>query len=38
LEWIVNDVQEKIDEGESFETALYDGVRNLIKSKASKGQ
>ena len=33
LEWIVNDVQEKIDEGESFDTALYDGVRNLIKSK-----
>ena len=33
LLWIVNDVQEMIDEGESVDTAVYDGVRDFIKSK-----
>ena len=33
LLWIVNDVQEMIDEGESEDTAVYDGIRDFIKSK-----
>lgn len=33
LLWIVNDVKEMIDDGESVDTAVYDGVRDLIKSK-----
>ena len=33
LLWIVNDVKEKIDEGESVDTAVYDGIREFIKSK-----
>jgi hypothetical protein len=33
LLWIVNDVQEMIDEGESVDTAVYDGIREFIKSK-----
>jgi hypothetical protein len=33
LEWIVNDVKEMIDDGESLDTALYDGVREFIKGK-----
>lgn len=33
LDWIVNDVKEMIDEGESVDTAVYDGVREFIKSK-----
>lgn len=33
LLWIVNAVQEKIDEGEDVDAAVYDGVRQLIKSK-----
>jgi len=33
LEWIVNDVKEMIDNGESLDTAIYDGIRQFIKSK-----
>ena len=33
LLWIVNDVKEMIDEGESVDTAVYDGIRDFIKSK-----
>ena len=33
LEWIVDDVKEMIDEGESVDTAVYDGIREFIKSK-----
>ena len=33
LSWIVNDVKEMIDEGESVDTAVYDGIREFIKSK-----
>ena len=33
LIWIINDVQEMIDEGESVDTAVYDGIREFIKSK-----
>ena len=33
LLWIVNDVKEMIDEGESVDTAVYDGIREFIKSK-----
>lgn len=33
LEQIVLDVKEMIDDGESLDTALYDGIRQLIKSK-----
>ena len=33
LIWIVNDVKEMIDEGESVDTAVYDGIREFIKSK-----
>ena len=33
LEWLVNDVKELIDYGESLDTAIYDGVREFIKSK-----
>ena len=33
LLWIVNDVKEMIDQGESVDTAVYDGIREFIKSK-----
>ena len=33
LEWLVNDVKELIDYGESLDTAIYDGIREFIKSK-----
>ena len=33
LLWIVNDVQEMIDEGYGVESAVYDGIRDFIKSK-----
>jgi len=33
LEWLVNDVKELIDYGESLDTAIYDGVREFIKSR-----
>lgn len=33
LEEIVNEVQEMIDGGESYDTALYDGIREFIKKK-----
>ena len=33
LEWLANDVKEMIDDGESLDTAIYDGVREFIKSK-----
>ena len=33
LLWIVNDVKEMIDEGYGVESAVYDGVRDFIKSK-----
>ena len=33
LEWLVNDVKEMIDDGESLDTAIYDGIREFIKSK-----
>jgi hypothetical protein len=33
LKWIINDIQEMIDEGESVDTAVYDGIRDFIKSK-----
>ena len=33
LSWIVNDVKEMIDEGESIDTAVYDGIREFVKSK-----
>ena len=33
LEWLTNDVKEMIDDGESLDTAIYDGVREFIKSK-----
>lgn len=33
LVWIVNDVKEMIDKGESVDTAVYDGIREFIKSK-----
>lgn len=33
LEWIINDVQKKMGDGESLDIALYDGIRALIKSK-----
>jgi hypothetical protein len=33
LKGIVNDVKEMIDGGESVENAVYDGIRDLIKSK-----
>jgi len=33
LESVVNDVKELIDYGESLENAIYDGVREFIKSK-----
>jgi len=33
LESVVNDVKELIDYGESLENAIYDGVRQFIKSK-----
>ena len=33
LIWIVNDVKEMIDEGESVDTAVYDGIREFVKSK-----
>jgi len=33
LEWLANDVKEMIDDGESLDTAIYDGVRDFIKSR-----
>jgi len=33
LEWIVNDVKEMIDEGESVDTAVYNGIRWFIIHK-----
>ena len=33
LLWIVNDVREMIDEGYGVESAVYDGIRDFIKSK-----
>jgi hypothetical protein len=33
LELLVNDVKEIIDYGESLDTAIYDGVRDFIKSR-----
>jgi len=33
LNWIVNDVKEMVEQGESVDTAVYDGVREFIKSK-----
>ena len=33
LEWLANDVKEMIDDGYSLDTAIYDGVREFIKSK-----
>jgi len=33
LMWIINEVKEMIDEGESVDTAVYDGIREFIKSK-----
>ena len=33
LEWLVNDVKELIDYGESLDTAIYDGTREFIKSR-----
>ena len=33
LEWLVNDVKELIEYGESLDTAIYDGIREFIKSK-----
>ena len=33
LLWILNYVKEMIDEGESVDTAVYDGIRDFIKSK-----
>lgn len=33
LEWLVNDVKELIDYGESLDTAIYDGAREFIKSR-----
>jgi hypothetical protein len=33
LLWIVNDVKEMIDEGYGVESAVYDGIRDFIKSK-----
>ena len=32
LDWLVNDVKELIDYGESLDTAIYDGTREFIKS------
>ena len=33
LDWLVNDVKELIDYGESLDTAIYDGVREFVKSR-----
>ena len=33
LLWIVNDVKEMIDEGYGVESAVYDGIREFIKSR-----
>jgi aminopeptidase N len=33
LLWIVNDVHQMIDEGYGVESAVYDGIRDFIKSK-----
>ena len=33
LLWIVNDVKQMIDEGYGVESAVYDGIREFIKSK-----
>ncbi len=36
LEQIVNDVKGSIEQGENWDTSLYDGIRQLIKSKKFK--
>ena len=33
LERLVNEVKEMIDDGDSLDTAIYDGIREFIKSK-----
>jgi hypothetical protein len=33
LEWLINDIKELIEFGESLDTAIYDGVREFIKGK-----
>ena len=33
LLWIVNDVKQMIDEGYGVESAVYDGIREFIKSR-----
>jgi hypothetical protein len=33
LDWIVNDVKGSIEQGESLDAALYDGIFQFIKSK-----
>ncbi len=33
LDWLVNDVKEMIDYGESLDTAIYDGIREFVKSR-----
>jgi hypothetical protein len=33
LEWLINDIKELIDYGESLDTAIYDGTREFIKSR-----
>jgi hypothetical protein len=33
LDWLVNDVKELIDYGESLDTAIYDGIREFVKSR-----
>jgi hypothetical protein len=33
LEWLIKDIKELIDYGESLDTAIYDGTREFIKSK-----
>lgn len=33
LEWLINDIKELIEFGESLDTAIYDGTREFIKSR-----
>ena len=33
LMWIINNIKLLIDDGESVDTAVYDGIREFIKSK-----
>ncbi len=33
LDWLINDIKELIEFGESLDTAIYDGTREFIKSK-----